>query len=407
MNVLEELVKESERCISCGFCESVCPTYRASGYRAAMGARGRVIIAREMVREKREKGSVSPGYANSFYSCLDCFACLQVCPAGVNAGRVSELARAVLVEGGGRENRKRVGDMVVRLTMRYRNPIGADFSDEGEGDGDTLLYTGRMYQTMGYSKVLVELRKRLGEKATERNAGIVARMPFLIRLLRQRPDEEVDREMQASVESIKFLLREAGVKFRFLGSSEPYPGTFLYDLGYYGEFRTYANSVCDEFRKMGIRRIIVTDPHTYDLLLNAYPKFVDRFDFEVTYYLDLLSALEFEQDEEVVFHEPCHFVLHMDYRGAHIALSKAARVKLPPRSGRNVFCCGGPDELLFPEMAEKVSEERYRELSEAGNGRIITACPICFSNLKKSERVVDISVFLKEKLKVRATVSGP
>lgn len=59
-------------------------------------------------------------------------------------------------------------------------------------------------------------------------------------------------------------------------------------------------------------------------------------------------------------------------------------MKLPPRSGRNVFCCGGPDELLFPEMAEKVSEERYRELSEAGNGRIITACPICFSNLKKA-----------------------
>ena len=31
--------------------------------------------------------------SDSFYSCLDCYACVQVCPAGVNAGKVSQISR--------------------------------------------------------------------------------------------------------------------------------------------------------------------------------------------------------------------------------------------------------------------------------------------------------------------------
>lgn len=66
------------------------------------------------------------------------------------------------------------------------------------------------------------------------------------------------------------------------------------------------------------------------------------------------------------------------------------------------MCCGGPDELLFGEISWKVSVERFNQLRATGAERIITACPICFANLRKDGTVVDISQFLTERLEAGA-----
>jgi Fe-S oxidoreductase len=54
---------------------------------------------------------------------------------------------------------------------------------------------------------------------------------------------------------------------------------------------------------------------------------------------------------------------------------------------------------LFPELSEKISEQRYGELRETGASRVVTACPICFTNLAKDEKTIEISDFLIEKLR--------
>ena len=151
----------------------------------------------------------------------------------------------------------------------------------------------------------------------------------------------------------------------------------------------------------GAKRIITVDPHTYDLLKNVYPEFVSNFDFEVVHYIDLIKDLDFEKSgEKVTFHEPCHFVLRdSPYNSPMDILRESSEVVLPARSGRKTRCCGGPDELLFPELSEKISEQRYNELRETGASRVVTACPICFTNLAKDEKAIEISDFLVEKLR--------
>lgn len=407
-NLVEQLGDETEKCISCGFCESVCPTLSASDYVSTKGARGRVLLARAVYNDLRENGRTELRIADSFYSCLDCYACVHVCPAGVNAGRVSDVAKQVITSGKYTEENqeKAVARMIVSAIMKYRNPLGlreksAEWAEGIEFDdgSDTLFYTGNMYQMMAYSKSLGSMKGVLGEKFTDVLAGLIARRPSLVRVTGTMYDSGTRTSMERSLRNIVSLLKKAGVKMGYLRKEEPYPGTFLYDLGYTDEFREYANEIYRMFSSKGIRKVITTDPHTYDIMKNQYPEFVDGFDLEIVYYLDLLNDLEFRKsDENVTLHEPCHFVLREnDYNVPRDILSRSARLKMPLHSGKSNFCCGGPDELLFTGISGRVSDTRFEELKSTGAEKIITACPICFVNLSKDRTVTDIADFLVER----------
>ena len=146
--------------------------------------------------------------------------------------------------------------------------------------------------------------------------------------------------------------------------------------------------------------MITIDPHTYDLLKNEYPRYVEDFDFEIVHYLELIGNLDFrDSGEGVTFQEPCHFSLRSDpYQVPLEMLRKVSNVELPQRSGKRTKCCGGPSELLFPEISERVSDDRYQELERMRQNRIVTACPICFSNLNKGPNVIDIGDYLASAL---------
>lgn len=406
-DLLKALEDEVGKCISCGFCESVCPTLPAAGYDLWKGARGRVIMGKEVLERltsgNREQFTVS----DSFYSCLDCYACLYVCPAGVNAGKVSHISREIITEGLLEKNENPLAKMIVSVTMRYMNPLGvrkqcAEWFQGMEADtqsGD-LLYTGNMFQLMAYTKNMGQLRKRLGPSAATFMSKFVSMAPSLIKFTSSQRDRPTEEQMNNSLRNIARLLKASGVSFNYLGEEEPYPGTFIYDLGYRDMFRTYAERVVEIFRKAGARRIITIDPHTYDLLVNTYPEYVRDFDFEVVHYVDLIRDLNLKRTEEkITYHEPCHFALRdKAYNAPLETLRKVSTVELPARSGRKTRCCGGPDELLFPGVSEKVSDTRYMELQEVKADRIVTACPICFVNLKKGPKVVEFSDFIADRL---------
>ena len=408
--LLESLDNATKDCISCGFCESVCPTLPASDYDLSRGARGRVLLGRALYKDLKEKGATEVNVADSFYSCLDCFACVHVCPAGVNAGEVSDIAKEIITATGSplESQKKNVATMIVNSTMKYGNPLGlrkkaASWSEglEFDGSSKTLLYTGNMYQLMPFSKSMGAMKAKLGNRAAERIAGYFKSHPQFIKLSGMFQDRTTREEMENSLRNIYALLRKSGADFNYLGEKEPYPGTFLYDLGYMEEFKEYANTVADLFRSEGVRRIITIDPHTHNVLKNNYPGVVKNFDFEIVYYLDLLDNKMFEPGEEdIEYHEPCYFTLREPvYREPEKTLSLAGNVHKPRRSGKNNFCCGGPSELLYPELAHSVSARR-REQLEAGRGRrVVTACPICYANLNRDRDVTDIANYLSEHIK--------
>ncbi|MGA2400727.1 MAG: (Fe-S)-binding protein [Syntrophobacteraceae bacterium] len=85
---LTELYFQSDSCVRCGRCTTVCPTYRVTR-REPMVARGRIWLARQFVEGRLGLSSTLKLYNDS---CLGCQACRAVCPPGI---KVDELVAEV------------------------------------------------------------------------------------------------------------------------------------------------------------------------------------------------------------------------------------------------------------------------------------------------------------------------
>jgi glycolate oxidase iron-sulfur subunit len=395
MSVIEDLVQETEKCINCGFCESVCPTLPSKNYRAIYGARGRVFISKESLKEVKSHGRITLNIEDSIFSCLECYSCYYVCPAGVNPGRVSQMMRNVINRDPSR--RKPVAEMIVSLIMKYGNPLGIrekmcswareiDFDDSS----DTILYTGNMYQLMPYSSFLSKIEAKLNEKTIENMARLIKRNPGILKII-AIPDKIMMERMEKILLDIAFLLKSSGIKFRYLGKDEPYSGAFLYELGYLEEFIEYGKYIRDLFISKNVKNIITIDPHTHEAFKVLYPRYVDNFNFRVFYYLELVNIPLKKMDENLVYHQPCHFTMHEDFDIPSKFIGSIGNVILPERNGKSNFCCGGPAELLYPKLANSISTVRFKQLKEKNGNRIVTACPICFTNLSKDSTVFDIA----------------
>jgi glycolate oxidase iron-sulfur subunit len=77
------------KCIHCGLCLPVCPTYNLT-FKEQSSPRGRIRLMKSV-----HDGTLpmSDEFVDEMYFCLDCQACQTACPAGVEYGRLVEDAR--------------------------------------------------------------------------------------------------------------------------------------------------------------------------------------------------------------------------------------------------------------------------------------------------------------------------
>ena len=76
-----------DRCISCGFCLPVCPTYALTADEGS-SPRGRITLMRALDTGRLDENDPRLREESSF--CLGCRACEPVCPAGVQYGELLE-----------------------------------------------------------------------------------------------------------------------------------------------------------------------------------------------------------------------------------------------------------------------------------------------------------------------------
>lgn len=97
-------------CVRCGLCLPHCPTYLET-LRETSSPRGRIHLI-QAVSEGR-LSLTSPGFVGQMYQCLDCRACEDVCPSGVQYGKLVEAARAQIERARPRPLRQRLLRRVV------------------------------------------------------------------------------------------------------------------------------------------------------------------------------------------------------------------------------------------------------------------------------------------------------
>jgi glycolate oxidase iron-sulfur subunit len=140
------------KCVHCGFCLPVCPTYLL--WREEMDSpRGRIYLM-QMAAEGAAK--LSDTWVGHLDACLGCMACMTACPSGVDYGKLIEATRAQIERNYPRSARER----------RYRRMIMRTFTDPGRLRA--LLLPVRLYQ-------------KVGLQALARKTGLVKLLPRRLR----------------------------------------------------------------------------------------------------------------------------------------------------------------------------------------------------------------------------------
>jgi Fe-S oxidoreductase len=274
--------------------------------------------------------------------------------------------------------------------------------------GETVLYTGMMYQLIPYIERLVTLSSRLGDSPLARLSGLGRRANRVVNLLGlvARPPARERAEYDRILADIARLLRSAGVEFGYLYSGDLYAGALAWDMGEDEAVAAHARRVAAVFRAEGVREVITVDPHTTTMLRNVYPSLVDGFDVRVRSYLEVLAERGLPAaaslPAEVVIHDSCVYARAENVIEAPRQLLTAAglTVREPASSRKQTWCCGGPAEALFPARAAAVAASRASQLRAVAPD-CVTMCPICLVNLRKaapdgSLRVRDISSYLAD-----------
>lgn len=272
--------------------------------------------------------------------------------------------------------------------------------------GQTVLYTGSMYQLIPYVERLVRLEQWLGGTRLASLTGVGRRLNRLVNGISvvARPSAAERREYDRVPANVARLLQRAGVEFGYLYEDDLYSGALAHDLGAEAEVAAHARRVVAVLRKHGVREVITIDPHTTTMLRTVYPKLVDGYDVRVRSYLEVLAERGLPQGGavptgRVVIHDSCVYARYENVLEAPRRLLAAAGVEVaePELAGGRTWCCGGPAEALFPGRAAAIATQRVAQLQAvAPDG--VTMCPICLVNLRKAAggglRLRDISDYL-------------
>ncbi len=97
MKTLKQFSGEINKCVLCGTCRGVCPTFDVI-QREPASARGKVALCDALLKNEIE---LSEGFIKQMNECVQCMACQKACPNGVNVPDIILAARAEIARENG------------------------------------------------------------------------------------------------------------------------------------------------------------------------------------------------------------------------------------------------------------------------------------------------------------------
>ncbi|WP_342433620.1 (Fe-S)-binding protein [Neobacillus sp. FSL H8-0543] len=197
------------------------------------------------------------------------------------------------------------------------------------------------------------------------------------------------------------LLNEAGVKFAILGNKEKNSGDTPRRLGNEFLFQELATKNIEEFEKAGVKKIITTDPHAYNIFKNEYPDF--GLEAEVFHHTEILYELvrdgklvpKHAVNETITFHDSCYLGRYNDvYDPPREILKSIPGVKLVEmeRNRETGMCCGAGGGLMWmeEETGHRINVSRTEQALEVNPTVISSACPYCLTMLSDGTKAKEV-----------------
>ncbi len=257
--------------------------------------------------------------------------------------------------------------------------------------GDTVIYTGLMYQIVPSITALVKTLEKMEGSFLLKFISLGRFVNKFINISKFFGiiDKKEVKQHNNTLCIIANLLKKADVDFGYLYEDDLYVGALAYDLGADDIFNNHIEKVYEVFKKHNVKKIITTDPHTTNMLREIFPKRLRNFDIEVKSYLEVLAESEIKPtkqlNDEIVIHDSCVYARHEGVIDQpRILLNNAGIKTLDPDDSREyTFCCGGPVESLFPGKAYDIGKKRIEQLEKAGKNFVVM-CPVCYANLSRA-----------------------
>jgi Fe-S oxidoreductase/nitrate reductase gamma subunit len=364
-----------DACTKCGRCHEVCPA----------NTTGRPLSPRDVVLELREQANASMDevgiggvlgtlmhgsngnetmrrqvigehavHVDTVWSCMQCNACVEICPVGIEQAPIINQLRRHLIEEGEL-------DTNLQSTLQVIHKSGNSF-------GENRRRRGRWTQELDFEvkdarAESVDLLWFVGDYAS------------------------FDPRSQRVTRALAEILQGAGVDFGIMFDGERNAGNDVRRVGEEGLFEALAEHNVAALQECDFNRILTSDPHSLNTLRNEYPGYGGEW--EVVHHTALLLELieEGRLDVDgrlsyrVTYHDPCYLGRHNGGYDAPREVLRRLGCELieMPRNRDNSFCCGaGGGRIWIPDTpgAERPSENRIREAVSVGPlDLFVVTCP--------------------------------
>ena len=351
-------------CIHCRFCLRSCPLFEITDGWERQGASGISTSLYNAVKWGLEE-EYSDALRDLLFSCTTCKNCVLACEQtsmGVDLLDGIKKGRQLFVE-------KMIGLMpqqkgALESLIKYSNPYGnmpAERANWAKGLDIPTLHKETDLEVLYY----------------------VGCTP------------SYDERIQSVAKAIVQLLKKAQIPFGILGDEESCCGCPADRIGEEALFQELAKNNLEQFKSLGVRRIITTSPHCYDTFVNLYPKEIKngiKIEHYTQFFSDLIDKgkLSFKNSikKKVTYQDPCYLGRHNNiYEEPRKILRSIPGIKLVEmkRARTDSLCCGGGGGRMWADFSEekaRLGDIRAREALEVGAEIIVTACPFCLINIE-------------------------
>jgi heterodisulfide reductase subunit D len=219
-----------------------------------------------------------------------------------------------------------------------------------------------------------------------------------------------DQRAQKITKAFATILKHVGINFAILGKEEMCTGDPARRAGNEFLFQMMAYQNIQTLNNYGIKKIVATCPHCFNIFKNEYPELGGNY--EVVHHTTFLQQLIDEgrirlddsgafKGKKITYHDSCYLGRGNDIFEAPRKVLEVLDAELVEmkRCRKNGFCCGAGGAQMFKEEEKgttRVNLDRANEAIGTGSNIIAAACPFCNTMLtdgvKAAEKESDVAV---------------
>jgi glycolate oxidase iron-sulfur subunit len=374
-----EFHKELEKCVRCGACKSLCPTY-LSALDETMGARGRVTMLGALV-EKRLKPTNE--LSQRIFSCIQCEACKDLCPTGIDIPEAIYHGRMYL-------RNFYTKDRILRKTIK--------FSLERM---DSLFSVFK-----GLYKTAYPFLYRTGKL---RYIPHMASTPFKNSIQVYKQERKKGRVALFVGCSVNYLYPHLGTALLQVLIARGYEvvvlkgevccGAPMRAMGLEDEAVLLAQKNIEIFNKMRAEAILSICPTCTLTIRKQYPlltggtieKIMDINEFFIRH--DIINDLQTEK-RVVTYHDPCHLRYGLNiYREPRELLGNIKGIEFVEMQNAEECCgFGGFFSLNFKSLSKDIGKKKMSNITNTNADTVVTSCPGCMMQLEDLRRDADTDI---------------